>query len=134
MSGWTIQQALVRALSNSGAVTALCSRIVDYGPRVDDASTIYPYIAIGDMILSEFDTDDTNGFDAVFRIHIYSDQGGSMETRKIQDAIYYTLHRRELWVTGECNYLLYRMDTQVMQTSRGAFHGVDEYRALFDAS
>jgi len=134
MSGWAIQQALFAALSNSAGVTSLCSTIRDYGPRVDDASGIYPYIGIGDIILTEMDTDTSNGFDAVFRIHIYSDQGGAKECRQISDAIYAVLHRQAFPVSGYNDILIYRMDSQIMQTSRGAFHGVDEYRALLDAS
>lgn len=134
MSGWAIQQAVFTALSGASAVTSLCSTIRDFGPRADDASAIYPYIAIGDMILSEMDTDTSTGFDAVFRLHVYSDQGGARQCRQIQDAIYATIHRQTFAVTGYNDILIYRMDSQILQTSRGAFHGVDEYRALLDAS
>jgi len=132
MSGWAIQQAIFNTLSGSAGVTALCSRIVDFGPREDDASGFYPYISFGTFILSEYDTDNTTGFDAAFRVHVYSDQGGSKECRQIQDAIYDALHLSEISVSGYNSIIIYRVDSQITQTSRGAMHGVDEYRCLLD--
>lgn len=130
MSGWTTQVALYDKLSGATAVTDLCSTIVDFGVRADDGSGIYPYIAIGDFILGEWDTDREDGFDAAFRIHTYSNTGSAKECRQIQDAIYTTLHRQPMTITGETVVLVYREDSQILQTTSGAFHGVCEYRAL----
>lgn len=130
MSGWAIQQALYSALSGASAVTDLCGTIVDFGPRAEDASGIFPYIAFGQFILGEWDTDRKDGFDVAVRIHTYSNAGGAKECRQIQDAIYSTLHRQAVAVTGYDDVLIYREDSQILQTTSGAFHGVCEYRAL----
>ena len=132
MSGWAIQQAIFSTLSSDDALIALCDTISDFGPRQDDASGIYPYIAFGDLILSEDDTDTTRGFDMSLRIHTYSDAGGTKECRQIQDAMYDLLHLSNLIVTGYNTVIIYREDSQILQTSRGAFHGIDEYRCLLE--
>jgi hypothetical protein len=134
MSGWDIQQAIYIKLTGATSVTSLvpAGSIVDFGPRENDASAIYPYVSFGGLILSENDTDSTTGFDMAIRIHTYSDQGGSRQCRQIQDAIYGVLHLAELTVSGYNPIITYREDTQIMQTSRGAFHGVCEYRSLLE--
>ncbi len=134
MTAWAIQQAVYDKLTGAAAITSLvpAARIVDFGPRENDASAIYPYVSFGGLLLSEYDTDDTNGFDMALRLNTYSDQGGSMQCRQIQDAIYATLHLASLTVSGYNPIITYRVDTQIMQTSRGAFHGVCEYRSLLD--
>ncbi len=130
MSDFAIQTAIYDALTGASSVTDLCSTIRDFGPRVDDAAGIFPYIAFGGFILAEWDTDTGTGFDGAFRIHTYSDEGGAKECRLIQAAIYGVLHRAALTVTGYQSVLIYRETSQVLQTSRGAFHGVCDYRAL----
>lgn len=134
MSGWAIQQALYSALTGHAGLTALVpvSSIVDFGPRVDDAAGIFPYVSFGSFVLADYDTDNTTGFDAAFRIHSYSDKGSSKECRQIQDAIYDALHLAEFPVSGYNTVIIYREDTDISQTSRGAFHGRCEYRCLLE--
>lgn len=127
-----IQKAIYTVLNGDAALTALGPSIVDYGPADDDASTIYPFVAIGNIIVSEWDTDDTTGFDVLARIHTYSDSHSVKETKQIQGAIYDALHRQDISVTGYDDILIRREDSDVMRTSRGAFHGVCEYRGYLD--
>lgn len=127
-----IQAAVFSALSGSSAVTDLVSTIVDFGPREDDAAAIYPYIAIGNIFLNEMDTDNTNGFDAVMRIHTWTNTGSAKLAKDTQGAIYGVLHKADLSVTGFDTINLYRVDSRVMQAASGAHQGVCEYRGLFD--
>ena len=108
--------------------------IVDFGPTAEDASTIFPYVAVGEAHVGEMDTDDTDGFDVLMRIHSYSNTGSGKQVKDMQAAIYGELHHQELSITGFTTILIYREDSQVMRTSKGAFHGVCEYRALIDTN
>lgn len=127
-----VQKAIYTVLSGDAALTALGPDIVDYGPSDDDAATIYPFVAIGNIDMGEWDTDDTTGFDVLARIHTYSDSHSAKETKQIQGAIYDALHRQDITVTGYDDILIRREDSMVMRTSRGAFHGVCEYRIYVD--
>lgn len=127
-----LQQALYDTLSGLAALTAIGAAVVDFGPTDADASTIYPYVGIGQVFMGEWDTDDTAGFDALVRIHSYSNTGSAEQVKDMQGAIYAALHRQDLSVSGYETILCRREDSDVMRTSQGAFHGVCEYRIYLD--
>lgn len=127
---WPLQQAIYSALSGSAGVLALCSRIVDAGPRAEDAAVVFPFIEIGKAVLSEFDTDRENGFFYSLRIKSISNSGSSMQSKQIQGAIYVALHRQDLTVAGWNHLLISRHQSFVDRSTSGAFHGVCEYRGL----
>lgn len=126
------QKALFSVLNGDAALSGLGVTVVDFGPSADDAATIYPYVAVGDANLAEWDTDDTTGFNGLVRVHTYSDSRSVKETKEIQGAIYAALHRQSLTVSGYDTILFRREDSDVNRTSRGAFHGVCEYRGYLD--
>lgn len=127
---FAIQSAIYSALSADATLTAITSNIVDFGPSQDDASLIYPYVAIGAIVASSFDSDNKDGFDYVARLHTWSNTGSAKQTKDIQSAIYGALHRVSLTVTSWNNFLIYRDSSFVERSSSGAFHGVCEYRGL----
>ena len=133
MTEVAIQTAIYSALSGASAVTDLCPNIYDFGPNVEDAATIFPYIAMGAIDLAQFDTDTSTGFDGVIRIHTWTNTGGALATRAIQSAMYATLHRQALTVTGMNAITIERTASDVLQASSGAFHGICDYRGLFDS-
>lgn len=126
------QKALYSVLSADATLAAIGARIVDFGPSDEDAATIFPYVSIGDASLAEWDTGDTTGFNVLVRVHSYSAQSGVKETKAMQSAIYAALHLQALSVTGYETILFRREDSSVMRTSRGAFHGICEYRGYLD--
>lgn len=134
MSGFEIQKAVFAALAADATLTALGAEITDFGPRPDDGAAAFPYVEVGSILLAEMDTKNTNGFDAALRIHSYSNTGSAKQCRDIQSAIYAVLHKSEIPALGYNTVLMYRQDSDVMRTSTGAFHGVCDYRALFDAN
>ena len=134
MSTFPIQSAIYTALSGSAALISLGVEVTDFGPRPNDGAQPYPYVAIGSIILAEMDTKTSNGFDAAIRIHTHSNSGSAKQCREIQDAIYTALHRVDLTVSGFNAIQVYRVDSDITQAATGAFHGVCEYRALFDAT
>jgi hypothetical protein len=129
---WEVQAALYRCLSVYAPLTDIAT-VYDVGPSVDDASAIYPYVAIGALMLGDFDTDTSTGFDATVRIHSWSNTGSTRQVRTMQSHIYNRLHRQPFLISGAFrDVLVYRENAQVMQDSTGALHGVCEYRAILD--
>lgn len=124
------QAAVFSAISEDAAVSALVSTVVDFGERKHNGSTVYPYVAVGDIIRNEWDTDTSNGFDAVFRVHTWTNTGSAKLALDIQGAIYAVLHKQDLTITGASTINLYRMSSFVMRDPSGAHHGVCEYRGL----
>lgn len=122
MSRYVIRSALYSVLN-----AALSAPVVDFGPSAEDASSIYPFVAIGEIVLGEGDTDTTDGFDADLRIHTWGNNG-SKEIEDIQGQIYAALHRQPVTVSGFNSILLYRTQSDVMRASSGAYHGVCDYR------
>ena len=124
------QAAIYSKLSGAAAITALTSTVVDFGTDDEDQSLAYPYVSIGDAIFAEWDTDNTTGFDVLLRVHSYSDSSSAKECKQMQAAIYATLHRQGLTVSGYETLFMDRESSSILRTSLGAFHGVCEYRAL----
>jgi len=129
---FAVQTAIYDAVSGDAAVSDLVATVVDFGPTAADASSIYPYVAIGDVIFGEMDTDTTNGFDAVLRVHTWTNTGSAKLCRDIQGAIYDVLHNGDLTIPGFNVINIYREDSDVTLVQSGAHHGVCEYRALLD--
>lgn len=129
-----LQQGLYTLLSADAPLAALIgSSLFDDGPSVEDGETIYPYVSIGDAFLGEWDTDTGTGFDAALRVHSYSDKGNLKELKDIKGAIYAVLHRnRSLAVTGHTVVDISRTGTQITRTSKGARHGICDYRITLD--
>lgn len=123
-----LQRAIKTALTGAGL------RVYDFAPQAaDGASTgTYPYVEIGHIIASQWDTNTEDGFDVVCRIHTYSRSGSAMECRTIQGTIYDTLHKAAMAVTGQATIFLDREMSDCTRSPDGSFHGVCEYRALLE--
>lgn len=131
---WELQKAVFAAL-NVTAITNLVVGVFDHVPQPIDAGddTQFPYITIGAGRVSEFDTDDVLGFDARVEVHVWSRARGRKQTKEIQDAIYDTLHRAELTITGyhfiSCDHEFAESFVDPDGLTR---HGVQQFRVLFD--
>lgn len=127
---WEIQKGLFQALS------ALGLRVVDFGNQdVDGASQLpFPYIEVGTVICSPWDTAPETGHDFVARIHVWSRSGSVAETKALQGQVYARLHRKQITVTDHNLILLQYQQSNVMRAASGAFHGVCEYRGLIEAT
>jgi hypothetical protein len=94
-----VQQAVYDKLSADTAVTSLVEGIFDSVPQ----GQAYPYITIGEDVHTEWDTATTDGSSCSISIHVWSRAGqkrGRMQTKEIQGAIYESLHKQELSLTG----------------------------------
>lgn len=125
-----VQRALFSAL------TALGLRVYDAAPQVADGGSMatYPYVEIGTIVFTDFDTKEVNGFDFVARLHTRSRSGSMAETKTIQGQIYAALHNGSLAITGFNSVLLRRELSDVSRAADGSFHGVCEYRGLIETA
>jgi len=123
-----VQGALYNALS------ALGLSVVDVGKETADgaSTTPFPYVEVGMVVMSPFDTAGETGFDFVARIHTRSRSGSMAEAKTIQGQIYDRLHRGSLTVTGYHHITIQRERSEVMRAPDKSFHGVCEYRGLID--
>ena len=125
-----VQAALFTALSGAGLT------VYDFAPQAaDGASTASsPYVEVGMIVLSEWDTATELGHSFVARIHTRSRSASAKEAKEIQGIIYATLHRHEVTMTGQRNIMLIRETTDCTRVADGSFHGVCEYRGLIQAT
>lgn len=125
-----VQKALYSALNGLGL------RVYDSAPQQADggSTAVFPYVEVGAVVLSAFDTKGDNGFDFVARIHTRSRSASMKEAKDIQGQIYARLHHGALTMTGQSCFLLYRETSDVTRAADGSFHGICEYRGLIETT
>ena len=124
------QRALYTKLSGLGLT------VYDVAPQAKDGASLatFPYVEIGSLITSEWDTSTEDGFSVLARIHTRSRSGSTYEARTIQGQIYAALHNAELTITGQNRVLIMREMSDLTRQPDGSFHGVCEYRALIETA
>lgn len=125
-----VQKAIYSVLSAQGL------RVYDAAPQAADsgAASEFPYSEVGDIVMSEYDTQSVAGFDFAARIHTRSRSSSMKEAKQIQGSIYAALHRGGLTIPGYRCVLLLRETSFVTRASDGSFHGVCEYRGLIETA
>lgn len=126
-----VQSAVYTKLAAS-----IATPVYDNSPQVSDSALGFPYVTIGDDVVSEWDTDTELGGNAVVTIHTWSRYRGRKETKEIQSAIYQALHRAEdLSYTG---FLFITIDflssESFMDTDGLTRHGVSTFRVYLEES
>jgi hypothetical protein len=118
------QKALYTALNGLGL------RVYDVAPQAaDGASTAtYPYVEVGAVVLTPFDTFEESGFIMAARVHTRSRSGSMAEAKSIQGQIWARLHRGTLTMTGLRLVDMTREASDCTRAPDGSFHGVCEYR------
>lgn len=132
-----IEEALQTALYNRLSLAPLgVLGVHDIAPQPADSgdSSVFPYIVMGAIVLSQADTQTTLGHAAQMRIHTYSRSGSMLECKRVQGKIYAALHKQILNITDFANYSLLREDSFCENGNDGKIHGVCEYRALIESA
>lgn len=125
---YEIQKALYVALSGLGlTVYDVAPQNADGG---DDGS--FPYVTVGTVAISRLDTKNSHGFEFTARVHVRSRSAGMKEAKDIQGQIYTRLHNNTLTITGHNLYLLQYETSDVEQRADGSFHGISEFRGIFE--
>lgn len=123
-----VQRALFSALSPLGLT------VYDVAPQKTDGGDggAFPFVTVGTLAFSQWDTKGKNGFDFSSRIHIRSRSGSKRETMDIQGQIYDRLHLGELDLTNYSLVLLQFEDSHVTRVADGSFHGISEFRGMIE--
>ena len=130
-AAYELQKAIYATLkADAGVIALVGSRVFD---RVPNNYDTFPYVKIGEDVLSQWDTDDANGFDGSITIHCYSRYSGKKEAKQIQGAIYAALHNAAITVTGYNVAMLQQLDQNALDEADGkTVHGVQTFRVLID--
>ena len=123
-----LQTAIYSALSvDSNLTSTLGASVFD---EVPDQSS-YPFVALGEETVVEYDTKDLDGASHTINIHVWSQYKGAKETKQIMDRIHTLLHDSSLSVSG---FNLIRMQfefSDIMRDPDGVTrHGVMRFRAI----
>lgn len=125
-----VQGALFSALS------ALGLTVYDAAPQAADGGSVasWPYVEVGMIIMSPFDTYSETGHEFAARIHTRSRSGSMAQAKTIQGQIWSRLHRGALTVPGHNFINLIREASEVTRAPDGSFHGVCAYRGLIETA
>lgn len=129
------QKTVYNTLTGNAGLVAAVAGIYDRPPQATDSGslTAFPYVVIGETVLTMEDTFSEYGFSALLRVHVFSRSGSYKECKTVQGLIYSLLHNASLTVTGFNCYSILRETSQVILGPDGEMHGVCEYRALMNA-
>jgi len=129
-----LQGALYTTLTASSPLMAIVQSVADIQPQgADSGSTaVFPFVTVGDIIITQMDADVNIGYNALCTIHTFSRANGMKECKTIQGLIFSALHRVSLTVSGFTCYSIVREDTRLEFGPDNEFHGICEYRALVE--
>lgn len=127
-----VQAAVYTALTGASAVTDLVStRIHD---QVPENLATFPYIELGDPVLTPFDAAVMRGQTEDLTIHAWSREGGRKQALSILEALYATLHRQPLTITGHTHVqTIHRFATVMPDPDGETWHGVTRFEIITQA-
>lgn len=135
MSFAEIQSAIYSKLVNSTAVMAMVKGVYDDVPQAAKAEDngAFPFIVIGDDDYLNWDTDTEVGWQADFRVHIWSRYGGKKELLEIFSEVHNALNRTDTTTQSydvlDINHV--SVDSFVEPDGRTR-HGVMQFKLFFE--
>lgn len=126
--GNAILKQVHSALKANANLIALVRGVFDHVPQSQD----YPYVAIGELVETEFNTDDVaSAVQASLTVHVYSRKRGRKETHNIQSQIMVALHRATLAQVGFNFISIDHTQSQSFTDSDGITrHGIVEFNII----
>lgn len=129
-SQWALQQAVYSALTGDSALQGLLgnpARVFDHVPQ----GSVFPYLVIGEVSATPFDTKTEAGLDQRLTIHTWSRYRGRKETKDIMAAVLAVLDGQSLAVSGHTLVLLrFEFATTIVDDDGLTRHGVQRFGAL----
>ena len=128
---FALQNAIFQALN--GVVSV---------PVYDDVASVnatggsegFPYITIGEDVLSEWGATDTDGAAGSITVHAWSRKRGRREVKVLQGEIYDQLHLAALTITGHSTVLIHwETSSSALDPDGITRHGVQTFRVIFHA-
>jgi len=134
-----LQQAVFTRLSGFTALTSQLSGQGVYArkpqdPESEDAS-VFPYVTFTVVTVNPWDTDDTDGAQAIVQIDVWSRSQSRQQVAAILDSIYDALHKYQIPISGantvDC---LFAGGPIITDDPDGVTtHGVADFRATYDS-
>jgi hypothetical protein len=97
---FAVQQAVISALDASAEVQSVLGSnpsLYDHVPP----GAVFPYVVYGPTHIAPYDTKTETGFEQIITLTIWSRYRGGKEAHDIFQALYDTLHRAVLTVSGQ---------------------------------
>jgi hypothetical protein len=132
-----LEQAVFSRLSG---FTALTSQLVGQGiysrkPQDVDAedASLFPYVTFEFATIQPWDTDDTDGAQAILQVDVWSRSQSRLQISAIMDSVYDSLHKFQIVISGANTVDCLFDGSQVMSDPDGVtLHGVVEFRITYD--
>lgn len=129
MRAWELQQSIKSRLASWPALAALSASVHDHTPQDAD----FPYVVIGEGLVTPFNVDDVLDGDHVVTLHQWSRYRGQKEVKQMQQASYSALHRNPLTVAGatyvDCHL---QSEENFLDDDGLTRHGVQRFIFLLD--
>jgi len=131
--GTDLQEGIKMRLENSVALQSVAGRQDYFFDTIPDKEDL-PFILYEPVTEGDWGTSTEEGKEVRVRIHFFSKEKSSLQTRKALDIVEDLLHNyTEFVLTGSRLVLLRREDRTVLQEPDGkAWHGFTIFRALIE--
>ena len=129
-----VHKAVYSALTANGTLLTKITGVYDHVPQdIGGNENVFPYVNIGEDVVTEYDTDAVLGGSVSITVHAWSRYYGKKEVKDIMGEIYATLHRAEFSETG---FRFISCDFESSQTLLDADgltrHGILTFRILIE--
>ncbi len=123
-----LQRAIYAHLAGDAALDALVAgRIYDSVP----GEAAFPYVTLGDALVTAFDTGDTCGAEHRLALNVWSRAGGRSEAKAILGALHAALHDAPLTPEGHSLINLRFAEAETRREPDGTtWRGVIRFRAV----
>lgn len=122
-----LQEAIGQALAAALAGPPVSGRIFDRAPP----GATFPYVTLGAVQALNDEADCVDGMESFTDIHVWSEEVGYDQTKRIADLIRSTLHHADLTLTDHALVEMTHRQTRYMRDPDGlTSHAVVEIRAL----
>lgn len=130
-SHYSLQKAVYQALTGNTGFMALVTGIYDRPPQ----ETVFPYVTIGEAVISDWSSATTSGTEQVISIHAWSREGGRKQAVSIMEKIYATLHDANFSVEGHTLVMIRFAGSSVTLENDGfTYQGQMKFRAYLESS
>ena len=129
---FALQEAIYDALVADVTLGAL----IEGGFDNVEQGQAFPYVTIGEMVSTDFSTDDSDGVEVVVVVHAWSRQNGARkEAKQISQAVFDVLNRNKLTVSGFHTVdIQYNSEQTEIDPDGLTTHGMIDFRAMLFTS
>lgn len=123
-----LQKAIYAQLSaDTGVASAVATRIYDNAP----GDVTFPYLTLGETLVSDWSTDDQAGAEHILSIYVFSRGGGRAEAKLAMGAVHAALQDAAMTLEGHRLINLRFRDADTRREADGAtWRGTIRFRAV----